>query len=69
MKMRRFTSITLMVVFIVVSITGIEIDITDEKILFLKTLHEWAGYTLIILGLVHLFFNYKIMMSYIRTRS
>ena len=67
--MRRVTSIMLMLVFIIVSVTGIGIDIADKKILFLKRLHEWTGYTFIILGLMHLFFNYKAMMSYIRTRS
>ncbi|MCC5468683.1 DUF4405 domain-containing protein [Pelosinus baikalensis] len=69
MQMRRITSITLMMVFIFVAVTGIEIDIADKKILFLKRLHEWTGYILIILGLIHLFFNRKAMMSYIRTRS
>lgn len=69
MRMRKFTSIMLMMIFIIVSITGIEIDITDKKNFFLKILHEWSGYALIILGLMHLFFNYEAMMSYIRKRS
>ncbi|WWV69721.1 hypothetical protein SOV_09690 [Sporomusa ovata DSM 2662] len=34
MQIRRVTSITLMVVFIIVSVTGIEIDIVDKKLLF-----------------------------------
>lgn len=35
----------------------------------LKRLHEWAGYLLIIFGLVHLIFNRKVMLAHISLRS
>lgn len=34
----------------------------------LKRLHEWAGYSLIILGVAHLLFNRKSMLTYVGQR-
>lgn len=69
MRMRKFTSIMLMVIFIIVSVTGIQIDISAKKSFFLARLHERSGYTLIVLALIHMLFNYKSMLAYIRIRN
>lgn len=79
--MRGFVSIMLLVCFVIVAVSGIQMHIPahghhSNAILkeagdnfLLKRLHEWAGYLLIILGMAHLLINRKPMLMYIGWRS
>jgi len=76
--MRGLVSITLMAIFLVVALSGIIMHIPahdgqhnngaleyDTDNFVLKRLHEWAGYLLIILGVVHLVLNRKPMLMHV----
>lgn len=104
MRQRRIVSITLMVMFAFVAITGIQmhssthnghdqhmtasnaISFEKSKVegkshsdtlqkpskednFILERLHEWAGYLLVILGVIHLVINRKLMLAYIGLRK
>ena len=72
--MRKIVSIVLTVIFIVVSITGIQLLLehamhemrhTSGIHLIVRHIHEIAGIVFIISGLIHLKLNLKAILSYI----
>jgi hypothetical protein len=79
-KVRSFVSVMLMIFFVFVAVSGIIIHpahtvqhagvlVTDHDNFVLKRCHEWAGYTLIILGAIHLLFNRSVMLRHISWRK
>lgn len=45
------------------------LDMPAEEDFLVKRLHEWSGYSFILVGLAHLLFNYKPLMRHLSIKK
>ena len=64
-KIRGVVSITLFVVFLVVTVTGIKMFLSQHEKGTL--IHTYAGFLMIILVAVHLLLNYRMLLSELKS--
>ncbi len=66
--MRKFVFYVLLISFIIVSVTGIALSFHMYRLFNFKDIHEISSYIFLVSSVIHIVFNKKMVINYIKNK-